>query len=356
MESKKEVPKFLYRGMVISYENLRDFVFSGVDMVLPYQPDIDEQGRETVHDGNEYGIYMSDNPKVAEQTYGNATRHGSGTYIDKNLTIGTRKNYVILPDVGVCYKISSENLNVRNPWIQDILQGHYNNGYQGDEWITDKIPVENIELTRVRIGEDILHNEQDVEIDDKEQIKEKVLQILEQRKARLEVFAKEMKKIPEDKRAEFDNTDLEVFKEIYGEDGFRYMKDIEEINTSTSQGMIRYLMANVYKQNTENIDFKTLAKLQNLKDKAKIFEKRNKEFDLKEKLQEELNRLKKEKEKYILDEAQKGKKADTTYFEEKIEIINRMINQVNQKEKNNVEKGIKQSYETRRKKQERKNC
>ena len=51
-------PEYLYRGMCIRYDELKDFVFSGIDMELPYDPYIDSQGKETVHDGNEYGIFI----------------------------------------------------------------------------------------------------------------------------------------------------------------------------------------------------------------------------------------------------------------------------------------------------------
>ena len=34
-------PEYLYRGMCIRYDELKDFIFSGIDMELPYQPYID---------------------------------------------------------------------------------------------------------------------------------------------------------------------------------------------------------------------------------------------------------------------------------------------------------------------------
>ena len=60
MESNEIIPKYLYRGIVIDYSDLRGLKLTGVDMKLPYEPYIDEKGRKTVHDENEYGIYMSD--------------------------------------------------------------------------------------------------------------------------------------------------------------------------------------------------------------------------------------------------------------------------------------------------------
>ena len=251
-------PEYLYRGMCIRYDELKDFVFSGIDMELPYDPYIDSQGRETVHDGNEYGIYMSDNPKVAEYAYGNATNKGEGTYIEPKVTIDDRGDFIKIPAIGVCYKISTQGLDIRKPWISSVFQGVYNNGFNGDEWITDKIPAKNYEIMSVQIGEDLLHDEQYIDLNDIENIKENVTQILEQRKARLETFAQEMSKFPEQQRKEFGLGDLEILKEIYGENGFYYMENIDEIDTSSNTGMIRYLMANVYKNNVESIDFGTL--------------------------------------------------------------------------------------------------
>lgn len=282
MPNEKKCPEYLYRGMCIRYDDFKDFIFSGVDMKLPYDPYIDKQGRETVHDGNEYGIYMSDNPKVVKHSYGNSTNTGSGTYINPPLVIGGRNDYIMLPDVGVCYKISTQNLNVRIPWIRNELKGVYNNGFNGNEWITDKIPAENYEIIQVMIGKDMLHDAQYIELDDMKHLKEKTALVLEQRKSRLEIFAQEMSKIPETKRKNFSLTDFGVFKEIYGENGFRYMSDFDEIDISTDIGIIRYLMAKVYDNDRVNIDFSTLAKLQDIKERIQINQKRGKTVDIKQ--------------------------------------------------------------------------
>jgi hypothetical protein len=276
-------PEYLYRGMRIRYDELKDFVFSGIDMELPYEPYLDSQGKETVRDGNEYGIYMSDNPKVAEYAYGNATNNPDGTYIEPRISIGNRgTEFIKIPAIGVCYKISTQGLDIRKPWISSALQGVYNNGLKGDEWITDKIPAENYEIMSVQIGKDLLHDEQYIDLNDIENIKENVTQILEQRKARLEIFAQEMSKIPEQQRKEFGLGYLEILKEIYGENGFYYMENIDGIDTSSNTGMIRYLMANVYKNNVESIDFGTLLYLQDIKEEAEFMQKKGKEIDLKE--------------------------------------------------------------------------
>lgn len=280
MENTEEIPEYLYRGMCIRYEDLNNFTFSGVDMKLPYEAYIDEQGRETVRDGNEYGIYMSDNPKVVMHSYGNATKVGNGTYINPHVALGIRKEYVKIPDVGICYKIFTKNLNIKKPWIRDEFQ-RGNNGYDGNEWITDKIPAENYEIMQVNIGKDILHDEQDVELDDVENLSQRVIEIMEQRKSRLEIFAQEMSRFLDKQREQISLIDFQVFKEIYGENGFYYATNFEDIDTTSNVGMIRYLMAKVYHMDRENIDFKALSKLQGIKERAEFAEKKGKPIDIK---------------------------------------------------------------------------
>ena len=67
----QEKPKVLYRGVTISYDLLKDFHFDGYPLVPPNEPKIDAQGRKTVGDGNEYGVYMTDNFAMADYAYGN---------------------------------------------------------------------------------------------------------------------------------------------------------------------------------------------------------------------------------------------------------------------------------------------
>lgn len=329
MAKDKKCPEYLYRGMCIRYEDLKSFAFIGVDMELPYKPYKDEQGRETVFDGNEYGIYMSDNPKVAEHAYGNATNKGDGTYIEPRLEVG--HHYIMIPSVGVCYKISTKNLDVRIPWISKELQGVYNNGWKGDEWITNKIPAENYEIEKINIGEDLLHNSQDIELGDLEHINENIIDILDKRKSRLELFAKDMEKIPMDKRREFTLDYIEVFREIYGENGFKYIKDSSEIDTSSKSGMMRYLMANVYEN--DNNDLSSLVYLQNIKETVEMYEKKGKDIDLIEYFINELSKDKINKQAFMDNNSQAGTNADTSAFDEKIAFKEKMLELIKQKEK-----------------------
>ena len=62
MENKLQC---LYRGKKLNCDSLCKVKFYGVTMKPYYEPHINEYGRETVLDGNEYGVYMSDNLLVA---------------------------------------------------------------------------------------------------------------------------------------------------------------------------------------------------------------------------------------------------------------------------------------------------
>lgn len=49
-------------------------------------------------------------------------------------------NQVKLPSCGVIYEVDTNGLDIRKPEIRPELQGVYNNGFEGDEWIADTIP------------------------------------------------------------------------------------------------------------------------------------------------------------------------------------------------------------------------
>ncbi|OGH80369.1 MAG: hypothetical protein A3I29_00410 [Candidatus Magasanikbacteria bacterium RIFCSPLOWO2_02_FULL_44_11] len=50
--------------------------------------------------------------------------------------------HVTLPSCGVIYEINTEGLTIREPEIAPVWKGHYNNGFEGKEWIADTIPQE----------------------------------------------------------------------------------------------------------------------------------------------------------------------------------------------------------------------
>lgn len=260
MENK---PSVLYRGIKVDYNSLQNFKFSGVDLKVNYAPIIDQYGRKTVTDGNEYGVYMSDNLHMVTSAYGDL--HHDGLPIYNNLSIYNER--IMIPSVAVIYQISTEGLDVRKPFISEQLKGHYNNGFQGDEWITDIVPADNHTLYRVRIGADILHDAENIDLSKTDDISEQVKQKLEMRKYRLETFANAMERMPPMKRNAIGRDELNILKSIYGKNGLKYINE-DSLITSNVDGMLRYLVAKTFKQNESDIDFQTIRYINGLKGKA----------------------------------------------------------------------------------------
>lgn len=263
-EKKVEIPKYLYRGMRLGYPEMLDFEYVDVDLKMPYEPIIDEYGRKVVSDGNEYGVYMSDNLSMVEYAYGNL--HNEGTELRRDIVIGNYR--LTIPSVAVIYKINTDGLNVRQPFITDYLKGHYNNGFQGHEFITDYIPAENYDLIRVRIGADLLHDQQDLDLSSLIPIKEQIKNIIEMRKYRLEVFGNAMEQFSSNERRNFQRTEILLFKDIFGENGVRYIPT-KDIDTTTPDGMITFLLQREYKKDENNMNLKILKDINSLKGKFK---------------------------------------------------------------------------------------
>ena len=260
MENK---PSVLYRGIKVDYNSLQNFKFSGVDLKVNYAPIIDQYGRKTVTDGNEYGVYMSDNLNMVTSAYGNL--HHDGLPIHNNLSIYNER--IMIPSVAVIYQISTEGLDVRKPFISDQLKGHYNNGFQGDEWITDFVPANNYTLYRVRIGGDVLHDAEDIDLSKTDDISEQIKQKLEMRKYRLETFANAMERMSPMKRNAIGRDELNILKSIYGKNGLKYINE-DSLITNNVDGMLRYLVAKTFKQNESDIDFQTIRYINGLKGQA----------------------------------------------------------------------------------------
>lgn len=262
-EQENFCPTHLYRGVVIDYSGIENYKFSGTDLVVNYKPIIDEYGRKTVKDGNEYGVYMTDNLNMVRQAYGNL--HHNGTPIHSNLEI--RGNRIMIPSVAVIYDINTEGLNVKRPFISRQLEGHYNNGFEGNEWITDVVPAQNYEIIRVRIGRDILHDAEDIDLTDQNNLSQRVKEKLGLRKYRLEIFANSMEQLSPFKRQHLGLDEMKLLKEIFGEHGVRYCKE-DSLDFTKVEDLLTYLQMKIYQQNTMTIDFQTLKYLDSLRGMA----------------------------------------------------------------------------------------
>ena len=253
-------PKILYRGIKIDYNHLANFEFSKVPITLNYEPIIDKYGRKTVSDGNEYGIYMTDNLNMVLGAYGSL--HNDGIPLTGRPTLNNRP--ILIPSIAIIYEINTDGLDIRKPFITDVLKGHYNNGFEGNEYITDYVPASNYKLYRVRIGGDLLHDEEDIDLTEKD-IKDVIIKKLEMRRYHLELFANVLKNIPARKTNMWGKEELNILKSIYGTNGVKYVNE-NSIDTSNLEGMFKYLLAKTFKENELDIDFKTIKYLNLLKD------------------------------------------------------------------------------------------
>ncbi len=183
-------PNQLYRGVTLPVTALHDG-FLSQPLQVGYEAKTDAEGRKTAFDGNEFGIYMSDNRHMVEQAYANP-RNGIAV---------PELPHVTVPKVGVLYEINPAGLDVRKPWITSYLQGVYNNGFVGDEWITDHVPAENYQIKNFKLGRDLLHREKDYPVTESAQ---ETLTALREDFARrvgdLALLGAELTKLPEHKR------------------------------------------------------------------------------------------------------------------------------------------------------------
>lgn len=135
----KKKPQTLYRAYRISPNDLEERIFSQTHVPKNASS---EDPTKTI-DGNELGVYMSTNQIMVESTdYANS---GKGSRIQTKKYDSGRElqDYFELPGLGIVLKICTEGLEIREPKISDVLGGHYNNGFQGKEWITDELPPTN---------------------------------------------------------------------------------------------------------------------------------------------------------------------------------------------------------------------
>lgn len=332
MENK---PSVLYRGIKIKYSDLKDFIFTGIDLKVNYEPIIDEYGRPTVTDGNEYGVYMTDNLNMVKSAYGNL--HGDGIPVDSTLVINYQR--ILIPSVAIIYQINTDGLEIRKPFITNQLSGHYNNGFEGDEWIADVVPANNYTLYRVRIGEDILHDAEDIDLSSSEDIAGIVKQKLEMRKYRLETFVTAMKKISPKVLRTFNRDHINILKMIYGKNGLKYINE-ENLITNNVEGMIKYLIANTFKSDETNINFQTIRYLTKLGSSASSID------ELIELLQSDKLTNEQKRKAFIERRESEGISYTTNLFDSREELLNDLISMVSERIKKDNKDIIDEDWET----------
>lgn len=259
-------PETLYRGMRLDYNQLKNYSFAR-DITLPPEF-IYRDGMKCVMDGNEYGIYMSDNERMVDKSYAEVTEHDVDE-IDHNIRIGMYKVRVGLPKIGIKMEIATDGLNIKEPYICQQMQGVYNNGFQGKEWIsTEDIPLNNISYTKVCMGPDILHEEKDFTGTPLSRMKDSLTKEMEVRNKRLQTLVSELRNVPPNALARADTENLSKdLRLMYGERDAIH-QDTRTMSLETKDDLRAFLLAGSYQR--DGLDLESIWKIdrfmQNVKD------------------------------------------------------------------------------------------
>lgn len=141
-----ERPNILYRAFTVNPESLSLEMFT--KPLIPGSQAVDNPTR--IGDGNERGVYMSTNSYMVEKVYASGGKV-EGTFIETPRFIKNagQENGISLPVCGVVVEIDTKGLAIREPKMIPALMGHYNNGFDGFEWIADMIPPESYKLHKL---------------------------------------------------------------------------------------------------------------------------------------------------------------------------------------------------------------
>lgn len=162
-----EIPKKLFRGVTVnpeelSIERLKQDLVPGV---------VNKDDPTKINDGNELGVYTSTNEAMVTDAYSAGGRGCSSVEVPAYYTGYSMSTQIALPSCGIVYEINTDRLEVRKPEITSYLKLVHNNGFEGDEWIADKIPskfykVKKLILSRFSNDSEMLSVNVDGETDD----------------------------------------------------------------------------------------------------------------------------------------------------------------------------------------------
>lgn len=328
--NNNKIPPFLYRGVVIDCDNLPNFKIHNADL-LPYgNPIIDKNGRKLIGDGNEFGIYMTDNQNMVYSAYGNP--RNTGTIITPNITIS--RQLIKVPNVGISYKINTLGLDIRKPWITSALRDVYNNGFAGSEYVTDMIPARNYQVTRIRIADDYLHDMEDINVSDISKADVETRHKIEVRKYRLLSFINAISNIPAFKRDLFGYQEKNLFRDIFGENGVRYA-DINDINVSNVDGIIRYLLFINYHSNPNNMNLKKLLYIESIREKVAKYPASGIDILIKV-VSSDLDKNINVRNLFVGSQPQLGEAANTRVKDDKYIMIEEILNQLQYLQKKKI--------------------
>lgn len=254
----------LYRGIVISDDQIKTAPYFNTTLTPFHPAKMDAQGRKTIGDGNEYGIYMSDNLTMVECSYGKVRKyHGRALSPAMRISINGAPAPVTYPSIGVIYTVNANGLQVREPWLCKSMSGHYNNGFEGKEWVVDAIPASNYTINKMVLSADWLHPEQTFIVSDLMETQDTIERIIHHRKLRLQRLQAALETVPEHKRLNLSANDARVLFHLFKQDGASYTLP-ECYHPSTAYEYAMFLMTYFYRKNRTNLDWSNLGYISNL--------------------------------------------------------------------------------------------
>lgn len=269
---------------------------------------------------------MTDNDVVARNAYA-SVKNNNGTPINKNIMFGYGRERTMLPSVGIVYKIDTVGIDVHIPWITSYLKGHYNNGMGGNEWIAESIPTSNYSIDTIEIGPDTLHDSEMIKIGDITEAKEEIIEKIEARKKRLELFETKIESLSDKERFLLSSNKIDVLREIYKIDGIMDI-DIQSFRPNSADDYLKYLMAVSYSADKDNIDFTTLEYLQTMK--CKIKDKTELE-DFMNLIDNDIATNQEKKEKFVSKKQLQGEEYSTSSFDKKNAMYSKLKQQLEEK-------------------------
>lgn len=199
----------------------------------------------------------------------------------------------------------------------------------GDEWIADFVPAQNYRVVNVKIGADNLHDEEIIDISDITKVDEIIKKKMEERKQRLEVFHQFLSNCTPQQRVGFNTKDDEqIFKEIFGENGAKYVSS-SDIKVSSAKDYVKYLIAEFYQQSPEQIDFTTLRYIVG---KRGFLSDTDSVEKLTELIQNDIMANDKKRQDFIQRKQQAGEVVNTSGFDSREEMYKRVMSVLKSKQ------------------------
>ena len=317
-----QVPKIIYRGIVLNSQSAREYKYIGDSIRLKTKPVKAADGNEILPNGNEYGIYMTGHKDIAVENY--ARRYGKNRKILSNRNVlkpNALQTNIYAPSVGVVFEINTNGLNVKIP--KNYTGFAENEGHFGHEWISkEPIPQKNYRISDFYISENLLFDETHITVTNIVKDTARLMQIIKQRETRTKIFIQEViDKIPGNDRIVLSQSQIDIYKKIYGEEGVRFI-DYENKDIKTEYDKLMYIFAKEYRKDTKNLDMRSLGILVDIEKELKN-PKNNK--NLESLLLDKKQKKTETRDNYVNKQNKDGGKQNTYNFDRDIESINNFI-------------------------------